>query len=186
LLSGVLAAIMGAGAPSRAAAADCPPPPDPVYPFLAWGDWAPYVPATGGTFEAGVASWSLSGGATVVNENTRFLSDSPTSTRSLYLPAGASATSRCVTAPKIVGIVRFFVRNARTSTGQLKVEVLVKGKTYPAGTFSAQTAWAPTPVLVSTAPQYKGAVTYQVRISALGTDAAFMIDDVYFDPFRGR
>jgi hypothetical protein len=83
----------------------------------------------------------------------------------LWVSRLRNVASVCVTAPKIVGVVRFFVRNAGVSTGQLRVEVIVKGKTYPAGTISADTAWAPTPVLAPTAPQYKGAVTYQVRAS---------------------
>ena len=36
----------------------------------------------------------------------------------------------------------------------------------------------------STAPAYKGAVTYQVRLTVVGSNAAFTVDDAYFDPYK--
>jgi hypothetical protein len=91
-----------------------------------------------------------------------------------------------VTAPHIAGIVRFFARNAGPSTSGLEVEILVKGKVYQAGTVTAGSSWSPTPILPSNAPDYKGAVTYQIRLSAVGAGAAFTVDDVYFDPYCSR
>jgi hypothetical protein len=121
-----------------------------------------------------------------VTDNAPNALDPSTDKQSLYLPSGSSATSACTTAPKIVGIVRFFIKNSGLSTGTLKVEVLVKGKVYPAGTISAGTSWAPSPILTSTAPAFKGAVTYQLRLTPLGSGAAFTVDDVYFDPYCSR
>jgi hypothetical protein len=109
--------------------------------------------------------------------------DPATDDRALYLPAGSSATSPCTTAPNIVGLVRFFAKGASTG-GRLKVEVLVKGNTYLAGTITAWSGWAPAPMLFSNAPAYKGAVGYQVRLTASG--AAFTVDDVYFDPYSSK
>jgi hypothetical protein len=186
-LAGLAAAAVTAFVPATvapAAAASCPPPPSPVYPFVTWGDWNPYVLTTGGSFENGMPSWSLSGGAAVVSGNAPNALDPKTDAHSLYLPAGSTATSQCVTAPQIVGIVRFFVRSS--GTGQLRVEVLVKGGVYPAGTITAGSTWAPSPILVSTAPAYKGAATYQIRLTPIGTGAAFTVDDVYFDPYASR
>lgn len=175
-----------AGPVGTAAAASCPPPPTAMHPFSGWGDSNSYVLTTGGSFEAGSPSWALSGGAQVVGDNAPNRLDAAGNSHALYLPAGSSATSACVTAPQIVGIVRFFVKNAGASGGQLKVEVLVKGRVYQAGTITAGSSWAPSPMLLSNAPAYKGAVTYQVRLTPVGSGSAFAVDDVYFDPYCSR
>ena len=91
-----------------------------------------------------------------------------------------------MTAPKILGIVRFFAKSTGAPDAGLRVEVLVKGGVYQAGTITAASAWAPSPMLSSNAPAYKGAVTYQVRLTPVGPAAAFTVDDVYFDPYRSR
>jgi hypothetical protein len=174
-------AACGARAGAPALAATCPPPPTPLQPFVPWKDSANYVLTTGGSFESGQAAWTLSGGASLVAGNAPNTLDKASDTRSLFLPAGASATSACVTAPQIKGIVRFF---ARSTGGQLRVEVLVKGGIYQAGTFAAGSTWAPSPILPSNAPAYSGAVTYRVRLTALGTSGGFTVDDVYFDPYK--
>jgi hypothetical protein len=165
-----------------ARAATCPPPPTAVQPFLPWSDGNQYVLTTGASFENGMAGWALAGGATVVTDNAPNPLDPVSDSHALFLPAGSSATSACVTAPQILGIVRFFAKNVGLDAGQLQVEVLVKGKVYQAGTITPGATWSPTPILTSTAPAYKGAVTYQIRLSATGT--AFTVDDVYFDPFK--
>jgi hypothetical protein len=185
---GMVAAAIAAGQLSGpASAANCPPPPTELQPFAPWGDNNPYVLNTGGSFEPGSAPWELSGGATVVaGDNAPNALDPSIHKQSLYLPAGSSAISACTTAPKIVGIVRFFVKNSGVSTGTLRVDVVVKGKIYPAGTISAGTSWAPSPILTSTAPAYKGAVTYQLRLTPVGAGAAFTVDDVYFDPYCSK
>lgn len=172
----VPALALGSG---TASAASCPPPPTTVYPFVTWADANGYVLTTGGSFEPGAAAWSLAGGAVTVADNAPNALDPAGDSSALYLPAGASATSACTTAPKIVGIVRFFAK-AVDPSAQLRVEVLVKGSTYDAGTISAGSAWAPSPMLPSNAPNYKGAVGYQVRLTAIG--GGFTVDDVYFDP----
>jgi hypothetical protein len=167
-----------------ALAASCPPPPTPVNPFVAWGDANDYVLTTGASFESGNGGWSLSGGAEVVaGDNAPNSLDPATHSHALSLPPGSSATSACTTAPKIVGIVRFFVKSVGATTGQLEVEVLVKGGVYHAGTITASGEWAPSPMLNSRAPAYSGAVAYRVRLTPVGTGAAFAVDDVYFDPY---
>jgi hypothetical protein len=177
----VAAAIGGTARP--ALGATCPPPPTDVRPFTPWQDTGQYVLTTGGSFESGAPAWSLSGGAAVVaGDSAPNALDAANDSRALYLPSGASATSACVTAPQIKGLVRFF---ARSTGGQLKVEILVKGGTYQAGTITAGGSWAPSPILASNAPNYSGAVTYQVRLTALG-GGSFTVDDVYFDPYVSK
>jgi hypothetical protein len=119
-----------------------------------------------------------------VSDNAPNPLDPRTHSHALFLTSGGSATSACVTAPQILGVVRFFAKNTGSAEGGLKVEVIVKGKTYLAGIIRGGSAWAPTEILPSSAPQYRGAVTYQVRLTALGSNAAFVLDDVYFDPYK--
>ncbi len=175
-----VAAVAGAARP--ALGASCPPPPTDVKPFVPWNDQNQYVLTTGGSFEPGAPGWALSGGAAVVGDNAKNALDPATDSHALYLPAGSSVTSACVTAPNIVGLVRMF---AKSTGGQLKVEILVKGGTYQAGTITAGGVWAPSPILASNAPAYKGAVTYQVRLSVIGA-GSFTVDDVYFDPYVSK
>jgi hypothetical protein len=177
-----VAALVAATTTVGASAATCPPPPSDVYPFIPWQDANAYVISTGGDFE-GSAPWSLAGGAKVVSgDNAPNSLDPSGDSHALYLPAGSSVTSACVTAPQIVGIVRMF---AKSTGGSLKVEVLVKGGVYDAGSFTAGSSWAPSPMLRSNAPNYKGAVTYQVRLTN-GGSGSFTLDDVYFDPYVQR
>jgi hypothetical protein len=171
---------------SSATAASCPPPPTPVYPFTPWSDNASYVLTTGASFEQGSGGWSLSGGAQIVSGNAPNKLDPSSDSHSLSLPPGSSALSPCTTAPHIVGIVRFFLKNTGTATGALNVQVLVKGNTYDAGTISAGSSWQPSAMLPSNAPNYSGAVAYQVRLTPVGSGAAFTVDDVYFDPYASK
>jgi hypothetical protein len=60
----------------------------------------------------------------------------------------------------------------------------VKGKVYQAGSVTSGAGWMPSPMLTSNAPAYKGAVAYQVRLTATGGD--FTVDDVYFDPYSSK
>jgi hypothetical protein len=157
-----------------------------VHPFTPWSDGASYVLTTGASFEQGAAGWSFSGGAQIVSGNAPNALDAASASHSLFLPAGSSALSPCTTAPHIVGIVRFFLKNSGASTGALNVQVLVKGRTYDAGTIGAGTTWQPSAMLPSNAPNYSGAVAYQVRLTPVGAGSAFTVDDVYFDPYASK
>jgi hypothetical protein len=167
-------------------AATCPPPPTPLQAFLGWGDTNTYVLSTGGDFGAGSAAWTLSGGAARVNDQAPDPFSRALGAGALYLPPGSSATSPCTTAPGIVGWVRFYARSVGAADGGLRVEVIVHDTTYKAGTISAGASWAPTPLLDSGAPLYKGAVAYQVRLTPVGPGAAFTVDGIYVDPLMHR
>jgi hypothetical protein len=178
-----LAAGLGGGATASALAATCPPPQNAVDAF---GDVNGYVMTTGGTFAAGSQPWTLTGGATRVADQTPELFTLSGSFGALYLPPGSSATSPCVTAPGIVGWVRLYAKSIGSESGQLSVQIIVHGTVYQAGTITAGSGWAPTPLLQSAAPLYKGAVTYQVRLAPVGAGAAFDVDDVWIDPLMHR
>jgi hypothetical protein len=175
---------LSSGATSAALAATCPPPPKPVYAFP--GDQTDYVMTTGGAFGAGSPAWTLTGGATRVADQAPAPFPSDGGEGALYLPPGSSATSPCVTAPGIVGWVRLYAKSVGAAGGRLSVQIIVHGTVYSAGTVTPGAGWAPTPLLRSDAPLYKGAVTYQVRLAPVGPGAAFDVDDVWIDPLMHR
>ena len=143
-------------------------------------------PVRGFSFPPDRGRMNLPWGSFEQPDETQFLQVTLEPGDALYLPAGSSATSPCTTAPMIAGLVRFWLRNAGATGGLLKVEVLVKGGTYYAGTITAGSSWSPSPMLLSSAPYYSGAVAYQVRLTPVGTGSAFNVDDVYFDPYCSR
>ncbi len=171
------------GLAPTAGAANCPPPPKVKNAFAQWGDSGGYVPVTN--------SWELVNGAMLVADDAPTgLSDVAADGSALFLPAGGSATSACTTAPMITSIVRFYVKNVGDPAGRLHVELLVnKGKDgiLDGGTITAGLDWQVSPVLVIPWPKpLKGAVDLRVRLTAIGTGAAFEVDDVFLDPSRGR
>jgi hypothetical protein len=141
--------------------------------FAAWGDFALYTPAPGGNFEAS-AGWTLAGGATVATGNSPFAKG----TRSLSLPAGASALSPPICVQKNYPSWRFATRS---SGGALGIEILYPAKTKDTRTLSPSALWALTPVLTFSTGQFDtGPTTIRIRFTAAG--AAVRADDVYIDP----
>ena len=192
-LGGVVAAAVLAGSIAAPAAlgAGCPPPPSPRHPFQPWGDSNTYVLTNGGSFEqGGPDGWSLSGGAKIVQGNEPWYVNSQSDHQSLYLPAGASATSGCTTAPLINSMVRFFANNVGSASGGIHVEVIVNGGkngVLDGGVINPAAGWSPTaPDNVPWAHPLKGAVQLQVRLTAVGSGAAFDVDDVYLDPIKSQ
>jgi hypothetical protein len=189
------AVVAALGTASPALAAGCPPPPLSSQAFASWGDSRSYVPVNDGSFAAaGPAKldspWTLSGGATIVNDNDPSNLGGPGGVGALSLPSGASAVSQCTTAPMIQTTVRFFVKNTGSSSGLLHVEVLVDGGKngiLDGGTITAGSSWEPSPAIAVPWPKpLNGAVNLQVRLTAVGTGASFEVDDVYLDPCRSR
>ena len=159
--------------------------------FSRWGDTANYRLAPGGAFEAGNPAWRLSGGAKVAAGNEPFQLRS--GSRSLYLPAGAVATSPTTCFSFGDWHARFVVRNAGATSGQLEVDIVVHSlvgvlSVLDGGTIRAGSTWAPSPrisALISNLGGLLGTVkAISVRVKARGTGAAFMIDDLFVDPLR--
>jgi hypothetical protein len=187
----VSASLAGSLLAGKASAAACPPPPPPVKPFQPWNDANTYVLTSGGSFEqGGPDGWSLSGGAKLVQGNEPWYVNSKSDKQSLYLPAGASATSGCTSAPMITTIVRFFANNVGSASGGLHVEVIVndgKNGILDGGVIYPSAGWSPTsPVNVPWPHPLKGAVQLQLRLTAVGTGAAFDVDDAYLDPLKNH
>ena len=190
-----LAAVALTAAPAAAttgpAAAGCPDVPT-VQPFAPWQDFADYLLAPDGDFEAGAASWLLEGGASAVEGNDPLPVGDPSDHGTLRLPAGATAT----TAPMCIGVEHRTMRFLGTSgtSGTLLVEALYsKGddptKSITLGAVRGTGGWAPSDVLPmrvnDLAADSGNAMSVSLRFSARG-NAAWEIDDVYVDPYRTK
>lgn len=161
--------------------------------FARWGDSAYYRLAPGGAFESGNPSWKLGNGAKVVSGNEPYKLRS--GSRSLYLPAGAIATSPTTCFAFGDWHARFVVRNTGSSSAQLEVDILVYNllgvlSIVDGGTIRAGSTWAPSPrmsALVSNVGGLLGTTTaIAVRVKAKGSGAAFSVDDVFIDPLKSR
>jgi hypothetical protein len=158
-------------------------------PFSRWDDSARYILVGGGSFE-GTNSWTLRGGAAIVAGNEPFYVRRSTDSRSLYLPAGASATSPTTCFKFADWHLRLFTRNTAGQYGGVKVEVLVPSllgilSILDGGTISASGEWKPSPrigLLVSNLTSILGTKAVAVRLTAVG--AGFQVDDVYLDPWK--
>jgi hypothetical protein len=167
-------------------AATCDP--TPSQPFKPWGDNALYLLVGGGSFEAGAPAWALAGGASVVPGNEPFYVRSAADRRSLYLPAGSSATSPTMCFAFSDWHARFFIRNA-ASGGTLKVDVVVRSllgvvSILDGGSFGASGEWQPSPrvgLLLTNVTSLLGTKAISLRFRAVGS--SFQVDDVYLDPW---
>jgi hypothetical protein len=174
--AGALAALALAAPQARAA---CPAQPlDRT--FLPWLDLAFYQEAPDGGFEDGGA-WTLAGGAAIVAGNQPYLAGS----KSLDLPAGASATTAPICVTVAHPTVRFFARN--TGSASAPLTVTVKFKTLaglpvelPVGTVLGGAEWQPTLPL----PLVGNLLSDEVRFTFTpAAGSAWQVDDVYIDPY---
>jgi hypothetical protein len=161
--------------------------------FSPWGDLAYYQLAPGGSFEPGTFPWLLTRGAKIVEGNEPFFVGGAGHSRSLYLPSGSTAYSP----PACFGLghwnVRFFAVNAGSRYSTLRVSVVVQHllgtlSILDGGTVSHTGVWQPSPkigLLVSTLTSPLGGRSISFRFTPTGTNAAWRIDDVYVDPWKG-
>jgi hypothetical protein len=161
--------------------------------FLPWGDNAYYQLAPGGSFESGSYPWLLSRGARIVEGNEPFFVGGAGHTRSLYLPSGSTAYSP----PACFGLghwnLRLFAVNAGARTSTLRVSVVVMHllgtlSILDGGTVSHTGVWQPSPkigLLVSNLTSPLGGRSISFRFTPTGSGAAWRIDDVYVDPWKG-
>jgi hypothetical protein len=160
--------------------------------FAPWGDQDYYLLVPGGAFEAGTPTWAMSGGAKVIPGNEPFYVRSAQDKNSLYLPSGSSALSPTVCFGLGDWHARFFVRNVGSSTGSLRVDVAVKSllglvSILDGGTVRGTGVWAPSPRIGLTFTNLcslLGVKAVSFRFRAVGSGAAFQVDDVYLDPWK--
>jgi hypothetical protein len=180
-------AALGLAAPARADAV-CPAQPL-AQRFIQWGDLARYAALPDSGFEAGGA-WTLGGGAAVVAGNEPYFIGTRQDSRSLSLPAGASATS----APFCLGLghpsLRLVLRNQGPSDSRLAVSAVFTDATgarhtLALGALVAGAAWdasAPVAVVVNIlSPLTTQAVAF--RFAPADGRGRWSIDDVYVDPY---
>lgn len=159
--------------------------------FRPWGDSAYYRLAPGGSFDSG-PSWSLAGGARLVTGNEPYKLTA--GTRSLYLPAGSTATSPAMCFGWGDWHARFMVRNPGAA-GRLEVDILVRSllgvvSVLDGGTIRADGTWDPSPEMSALLTNLGGLLSLtksiSFRLQAKGTGAQFQVDSVFLDPFRSR
>jgi hypothetical protein len=168
--------------------------------FLRWLDPIPYSLVPGGDFE-GNHGWTLSGGAAVVSGNDPY--NLRPGSSSLYLPAGASATSPSTCVGTLALTMRMMASNTGSLLSPLKIEILYTTasgarRTALVGFRAGGAAWSPgllpdVYLLSSLGPllgqlgQNGGLVTQvQFRLTAqrglLGS-GRWRVDDVFVDPW---
>jgi hypothetical protein len=191
VLVGVVAALAAGASSGRAEAGLLSCTNSSLQPFAPWGDYSPYTLAPNGSFDLGTTGWSLSGGARVVADGNPYLSKS----KSLVLPAGASATSPTACVKVLDPASRFFLRNAgSTSAGTLKVEIQYKTLlgllpiTSTLGTISADGRWQPSPKYGTVLANILGTLGLNKNLSAslrfkfTARSGSFQVDDLLVDP----
>lgn len=157
--------------------------------FQTWGDRSSYMLTPGGSFEDGTPSWKLSGGAKVVSGNEPYFIHSKSDRRSLYMPAGSSATTPTMCFAAGDWHLRFVgVSPSKSST--LRVTVTVNSllgvlSVLDGGTVSSDGTWKPSPKVGLLLTNVAGLLTTKaISIRLTATSGASQLDDVYLDPFK--
>jgi hypothetical protein len=159
-------------------------------PFLPWGDANDYTLVPGGDIEDGLKGWELSRGADVVPFNNWFRVADRDDRASLLLRPGASALSAPVCIDATYSSFRFFARRLWPTGSDLKVEVLW----WQSGATHATTVelhpiggllWAPVAPLNLPSEHLTGGALepVQFRFTVTGRFGAWLLDDIYVDPF---
>jgi hypothetical protein len=161
-------------------------------PFLPWLDVAAYTPVPDGSFSGRANGWELSR-AEVVDGNEPWNVSRETTAASLRVDADGTATS-----PEMcVGIahptLRFFAKRVGASTAPLHVDVLFadangQKQSLRIATVSGHASWSPTlplPILVNLLTLVPGDETsVAFSFTSPRSDGAWLIDDVYVDPYK--
>jgi hypothetical protein len=161
------------------------------HPFATWGDNADYFLIREGAVDL-AADWDFFNGD-VVEENSSYTTHSD-NVASVSVTSGQSATTPDVCVTIDDPTMRFFVKNTGAATGMLHVDVLYQDKhgnqqSLEIGQLGAATpsSWGPSPIIVLTAPLIdllgSGYTPVEFRFRADGAGSAWLIDDVYVDPY---
>lgn len=161
-------------------------------PFLPWADPARYTLVPNGSFAEGGRSWQLSG-AGVVSENEPFRVRGDHRPASVRVEAGGSATSPALCVGIAHPTLRFFARNDGPVTSTLAVEALFEDSTGSLqslllGEVAGHSAWEPTlplPLvanLLTLLPNERTPVAFRFSVAG-GAGGAWLVDDVYVDPY---
>jgi hypothetical protein len=162
--------------------------------FSPWGDRSYYARLENGGFENGTGPWLLRGGASVVSGNEPFfISGNRGDSHSLRLPAGSTAYSGFTCFAIGDWHLRFVMKNVGSSTGSLRVQVVVQDPliglltVLDGGTVSGSGTWAPSPRIflpLTNVAWLIGNRAVAFRFTPVGRNAAYQIDDGYLDPWK--
>ena len=161
-------------------------------PFLPWADPADYVLAPRGDFSKRAAGWEL-GRAGVVAENEPYWVGRDRTPAAVRLDEGGTATSPAMCVGIMHPTVRFFARNAGAASAALNVNVLFEDSAgdvqeVPVARITGHSRWEPTlphPIvanLLPLLPDERTAIAF--RFSSPEPLSAWLIDDVYVDPYK--
>jgi len=149
-------------------------------PFLPWADPASYELSPGGDFES--ASWTLTGGAQIVDGSEPYAATGTLGSSSLSLPAGSSAQSPLTCVDAAYPTVRMFIGG----TGLVAVSVVDGPLDIPAGVAVGSGDWEPTSLMLTEAPLLgllsSGTAQVSLQVTALAGNPR--IDDVFVDPWN--
>lgn len=153
-------------------------------PFGPWNDNASYTLAPDGDLTGGGAGWGLDG-ASIVDDNEPWYVHGGDTPAAVSLESGESATTPPICVTPQHPTMRFFARSTGDEIGMLKVDVLFgDGDSLPIGILVGLIQgdeWAPSGVLPIIANSFNDEVRF--RFTAIGSDSAWVIDDVYVDPY---
>jgi hypothetical protein len=170
---------------------DCAPDPTLTQPFAFFGDLGLYTPVANQGLEDGTTSWTLDGGAAVVDGNEPWQVAGPADGHALDLPAGSNVVTAPICIDQTYPHFRLFALNAGSDKRGLEVDVLyydTKGKllsTKPYRYASESDVWQATPPIAIDVWDKTAATAAPVafRFMPKGKEAHWVIDDVYVDPY---
>lgn len=177
--------------------------------FKAFADLSYYVPAPNGNLESGSLGWTLTGGASVVTGNEPFYVGSKKDSRSLAIPAGATATTPALCLGVESPYSRLFVKGAAGASlvvDLLYVDANGVQRAAPIAILSGSKSWVLSPrlytatILFSTMAALKTvtpgdfgsfATTAEAALTPLAyrftaSGGTWQVDDLYVDPFKLR
>jgi hypothetical protein len=175
--------------PADAPSADVCTPASPSKPFTPWGDTNDYTLVRGGDMEDGAPGWTLGVGADLVDGNNLFRVGDRSDRTALRVRAGASALSAPVCIDATYSSFRFFAR-ATSPRADLQVEVIwwESGARHIA-TLRVDSRtdflWSPVAPIALPSEYLSGDALepVQFRFTVTGTSGAWLLDDLYVDPF---
>ena len=157
-------------------------------PFASWGDTNQYKLVPGGSFESGLAGWTLSGGARLTSGSEPYGATGSVGSYSLYLPAGSSVQTPLTCVNASYPSMRFFARNlgvlSTVVVSLLYKDPLLGLLPLPVGPVVLSSQWQPTlPMLtLSAVPGLLTGGTSQVALRFTALTGSSQIDDVFVDP----
>jgi hypothetical protein len=166
-----------------------------VQPFGNWGDTDSYFLAPGGTFEAGLTGWTVSG-AKLVHANESYYVDSSRDRYSLSLPSGSKATSPSICVTTQTPDLRFFVLNTGSAASVLNVNMTYtnmqgKATTVKIGSLTGGSSWSLSPQVfflqnIIPVVNSNGQTWVTFTFAPADRSGHWQIDDFYVDPIKAH